>query len=74
MCIRDSDSWVDSLEEVINASKGKVGITIDIYDGETKVVMPSRNSHVEVSNEFIEQLEGLCRPGVANYRFDIKRG
>ena len=68
------DSWVDSLEEVINTSKGKVGITIDIYDGETKVVMPSRNSHVEVSNEFIEQLEGLCRPGVANYRFDIKRG
>lgn len=69
-----NEDWVHSIEEAINSSKGKVGLTIDVYDGATKVVMPSRNSHVEVSNEFIEKLEELCQPGVANYRFDINRG
>ena len=69
-----NEEWVNSLEEAINSSKGNVGLTIDVYDGVTKVVMPSRNSHVEVSNEFIENLEELCQPGVANYRFDINRG
>ena len=69
-----NEEWVNSIVEAINSSKGKVGLTIDVYDGATKVVMPSRNSHVEVSNEFIEKLEELCQPGVANYRFDINRG
>ena len=69
-----NDGWVHSIEELIQLSKGKVGITIDIFDGKTKIVMLSRNSHVEVSNEFIAKLDELCKPGIANYRFDIKKG
>ena len=68
-----NDGWINSIDEAIKSSKGKVGITIDVYDGNTKVVMPSRNSHVEVTNEFIEKLEEICQQGIANYRFDIKK-
>ena len=69
-----NDDWVNSIDEIIQSSKGKVGITIDVYDGKTKIVMPCRNSHVEVSNAFISKLDELCKPGIANYRFDIKMG
>jgi DNA polymerase-3 subunit alpha len=67
------NGWIDKLEKVIKSSKGKVGLTIDIFDGKDKIVMPSRNTQVGVTNDFITQLNGLCTPGVAKYRFDIKK-
>ena len=69
-----NESWIDQLESAIKSSKGKIGITIDVYDGKNKIVMPSRNSQVEVSNAFLNKLEEICQPGVANYRFEINRG
>ena len=68
-----NESWVDQLESAIKSSKGKVGITIDVYDGKYKIVMPSRNYQVDVSNDFLNKLEEICKPGVANYRFEINR-
>ena len=64
--------WVKKLESAIKSSKGDVGMTIDIYDGEHKVVMPSRKVHVKVSDEFISKLEEICQPGLAKYRFTTK--
>ena len=69
-----NESWIDQLESVIKSSKGKIGITIDVYDGKYKIVMPSRNYQVDVSNDFLNKLEEICKPGVANYRFEINRG
>ena len=66
--------WVDNLESAISASKGKVGMVINVFDGKNKLEMPSRNTHVGVSNEFLEKLESICIPGVANYKFELKKG
>ncbi|PCJ80522.1 MAG: DNA polymerase III subunit alpha [Bacteroidetes bacterium] len=66
-------AWIDKLEMAIINSKGKVGLTIDIYDGENKIVMPSRAAKVDVTNSFISDLDDLCVPGIAKYRFDLKK-
>jgi hypothetical protein len=47
-------------------------MTIDIYDGKHKIVMPSRKVHVKVSDDFISHLEEICQPGIAKYRFITK--
>ncbi|HIO58784.1 MAG TPA: DNA polymerase III subunit alpha [Flavobacteriales bacterium] len=66
-------NWIDSLEMAMKKSKGKVGLTIDVFDGENKIIMPCRSGKVDVTNTFIADLENICKPGVANFRFDLKK-
>jgi DNA polymerase-3 subunit alpha len=65
--------WVDGLELAIKGSLGKVGLTVDIFDGEHKIEMPSRGAKVDVTPAFLNELDALCVPGVAKYRFDLKK-
>jgi DNA polymerase-3 subunit alpha len=69
-----TSDWVDGLELAIKGSLGKVGLTVDIFDGEHKLEMPSRGAKVDVTPAFLNELDALCVPGVAKYRFDLKKG
>jgi len=66
-------SWIDKLEHAIKESPGNVGLTLDVYDGESKVVMPSRAAKIDVTNSFLSELDEICAPGVAKYRFDLRK-
>ena len=51
---------------------GSVGVTLEIYDDEAKLDMPSRTSKVQLDDQFVSDLEELCIPGKAQYRLDLK--
>tara|TARA_B110000459_G_scaffold203229_1_gene258870 strand:- start:1644 stop:5999 length:4356 start_codon:yes stop_codon:yes gene_type:complete len=68
-----SGEWVDGLEMAIKGSPGKVGITVDVFDGEHKIEMPSRGAKVDVTPLFLSELDALCLPGVAKCHFDLKK-
>ena len=48
-------------------------MVINVFDGKNKLEMHSRNTQVAVNNEFLEKLESICIPGVANYKFELKK-
>ena len=52
---------------------GNVGVTLEIYDDEAKLDMPSRTSKVQLHDEFVSDLEQLCISGQAQYRLDLKK-
>ena len=66
-------SWIDKLEHAIKESPGNVGLTLDVYDGESKVVMPSRAAKIDVTKFFLSELDEMCSPGVAKYSFDLRK-
>ncbi len=66
-------SWIDRLELAIKGSPGTVGLTLDIFDGESKVEMPSRAAKIDVTSSFLSELDDLCAPGVAKYKFDLRK-
>ena len=67
-----NDGWVDQFTSSVASHPGNVGVTLEIYDDEAKLEMPSRTSKVQL-NGFVDDLEALCIPGKAQYRLDLKR-
>lgn len=68
-----NDGWVDRFTKSVEAHPGTVGVTVEVYDEEAKLEMPSRTSKVDLDDAFVEALESLCAPGQAHYRLDLKR-
>lgn len=67
------DKWVETFDKITTEYKGPVGITIDIFNEKDKISMPSRTCKVSVTNDFLKELDKLCVPGVAKYRFENKK-
>jgi DNA polymerase-3 subunit alpha len=68
-----NDGWVDTFAASVAKHPGSVGVTLEIYDDEAKLEMPSRTSKVQLDDAFVATLEELCIPGKAQYRLDMKR-
>jgi len=68
-----NDGWVDTFTSSVEQHPGPVGVTLEIYDDEAKLEMPSRTSKVQLDDAFVAALEELCIPGKAQYRLDMKR-
>ena len=68
-----NDGWVDRFTTSVANHPGQVGVTLEIYDDEAKLDMPSRTSKVQLDDQFVSDLEELCIPGKAQYRLDLKR-
>ena len=68
-----NDGWVDRFTTSVANHPGQVGVTLEIYDDEAKLDMPSRTSKVRLDDQFVSDLEELCIPGKAQYRLDLKR-
>ncbi len=68
-----NDGWVDRFTTSVANHPGPVGVTLEIYDDEAKLDMPSRTSKVQLDDQFVSDLEELCIPGKAQYRLDLKR-
>ena len=67
------DGWVNRFSSSVEKHPGNVGVTLEIYDDEAKLDMPSRTSKVQLHDEFVSDLEQLCIPGQAQYRLDLKK-
>ena len=67
------DGWVNRFSSSVEKHPGTVGVTLEIYDDEAKLDMPSRTSKVQLHDEFVSDLEQLCISGQAQYRLDLKK-
>jgi DNA polymerase-3 subunit alpha len=67
------EGWVDAFTTSVSDHPGNVGLTLEVYDDEKKLDMPSRSSRVALDDAFVDKLEALCIPGQAQYRLDLKR-
>ena len=67
------DGWVNRFSSSVEKHPGNVGVTLEIYDDEAKLDMPSRTSKVQLHDEFVSDLEQLCISGQAQYRLDLKK-
>ena len=67
------EGWVDAFTTSVSNHPGNVGLTLEVYDEDKKLDMPSRSSRVELDDAFVDKLEALCIPGKAQYRLDLKR-
>jgi DNA polymerase-3 subunit alpha len=68
-----NDGWVNRFTSNVDKHPGNVGVTLEIYDEDAKLEMPSRTSRVQLDDDFVDALEDLCIPGKAQYRLDLKR-
>ena len=64
---------MDAFTTSVSDHPGHVGLTLEVYDDDKKLDMPSRSSRVELDDAFVDKLEALCIPGKAQYRLDLKR-
>ena len=67
------EGWVEAFTSSVSDHPGNIGLTLEVYDQNKKLDMPSRSSRVELDDSFVEKLEALCIPGRAQYRLDLKR-
>ena len=57
-----NDGWVDQFTSSVANHPGNVGVTLEIYDDEAKLEMPSRTSKVQLNDGFVDDLEALVHP------------
>ena len=67
------EGWVEAFTTSVSDHPGNVGLTLEVYDEEKKLDMPSRSSRVELADAFVDKLEALCIPGKAQFRLELKR-
>jgi DNA polymerase-3 subunit alpha len=67
------DDWVKRFTSSVASHPGPVGVTLEVYDDDAKLEMPSRTSKVALDDAFVQELEALCVPGKAHYRLELKR-
>jgi DNA polymerase-3 subunit alpha len=68
-----TEDFANEMADWVERHPGKVGLTMEIRDEDAGIEMTSRTKKIELTNEFIQVMEGWVSEGRMAYRLETKR-